>query len=72
VIERPTYLLALRPAPSCRIPDAIALRKVLKILLRSFGLRCIAVSEAPPPAPAADRSPACETGEAAGNVETPP
>jgi hypothetical protein len=38
--RRPTFLLHLRPEPRCR--DAVAsLRRALKVLLRTFHLRCV-------------------------------
>lgn len=38
--DRPIYVLTLRPLPG-PIPDAIRLRRLLKLLLRALGLRCI-------------------------------
>src|SRR6185312_10705777 len=39
------WLIHLRPSPTCKVPDAIALRKLLKVLLRTFGLVAIDVRE---------------------------
>ncbi|HEY8747776.1 MAG TPA: hypothetical protein VIM11_07370 [Tepidisphaeraceae bacterium] len=39
------YTIQLRPAPSCRVPDDVALRKVLKALLRQYGLVAVDVRE---------------------------
>lgn len=38
------YILTLRPMPSA-VPDAIRLRRVLKLLLRTYGFRCVDVRE---------------------------
>ncbi|MPZ36593.1 MAG: hypothetical protein GEU95_00790 [Rhizobiales bacterium] len=41
---RPTYVVTLRPEPHC--PDATrALRRLLKLALRRFGLRATSVEE---------------------------
>jgi hypothetical protein len=42
-INRPTLVLHLRPEP--RIDAIRALRAALKVLLRQFGLRCVAIEE---------------------------
>lgn len=42
-LERRTYRLVLRAEPGCRVPDGVALRLLLKVLLRSYGLRCLGV-----------------------------
>jgi hypothetical protein len=52
VSDRPLYRLIFRPEPGERIPDPIRLRKLLKILLRGYGFRCLAVEELPPVAQA--------------------
>jgi hypothetical protein len=41
--ERPIYLIELRPEPG--VDPVLALRALLKISLRRFGLRCVAVHE---------------------------
>src|SRR6185437_15420150 len=38
VSERATYLLTLRCGPDCRVPDEIAMRRLLKALGRVYGL----------------------------------
>ena len=43
--DRPTYIIAVTPEPSARIPDAVALRRLLKVLLRSYGMRCTSVTQ---------------------------
>ena len=43
--ERPLYRLLLRPEP--RIDAERALRALLKLALRRFGLRCISIEEVP-------------------------
>jgi hypothetical protein len=52
------YLIHVRPGPKCRIPHVIALRNLLKALLRCWGLVCISVAEVPVAAPEADDAPA--------------
>jgi hypothetical protein len=42
--ERPTYRLLLRPEPTCDDPTR-ALRALLKLALRKWGLRAVSVSE---------------------------
>ena len=42
--QRDHYHLTLRPEPDCHDP-MMALRKSLKVLLRSFRLRCTSVSQ---------------------------
>ena len=37
--ERPTYIIHLQPTPTCEEPIK-ALRRLLKLALRSLGLRC--------------------------------
>jgi hypothetical protein len=43
--QRPIYRLLLRPEP--RVDAERALRALLKIALRRFGLRCISIEEVP-------------------------
>lgn len=43
----PTFVLTLRPAPGWSMPAITRLRKLLKLALRSCGLRCTSVYEAP-------------------------
>jgi hypothetical protein len=49
--DRDTYNLVIRPEPPKpgEPPVEIRLRQVLKLLLRGFGLRCLAVTKEPPP-----------------------
>lgn len=42
--DRPTFSLTLRPEPHVIDPDR-ALRRALKVLLRSFGLRATSIEE---------------------------
>jgi hypothetical protein len=41
---RPTYIVHLQPTPDCTDPTK-ALRELLKRALRSWGLRCVTLSE---------------------------
>jgi len=41
--DRPTFTLELRPEPG--VDPVLALRALLKIALRRFGLRCVAARE---------------------------
>ena len=41
----PEFQVNLRPAPGSDVPDALRLRKLLKRLGRSHGLRCTDVRE---------------------------
>jgi len=41
--ERPTFTLELRPEPG--VDPVLALRALLKVTLRRFGLRCISANE---------------------------
>jgi len=41
--ERPTFTLELRPEPG--VDPVLAVRALLKIALRRFGLRCVAARE---------------------------
>jgi hypothetical protein len=52
--ERTNYVLIIRPEPD-DVPAEIRLRRFLKMALRSHGLRCIDVREAPMTGSAADR-----------------
>jgi hypothetical protein len=46
-VARPIFVLHLTAGPDC--PDGFrALRQLLKIALRRFGLRCISVEEVKP------------------------
>jgi hypothetical protein len=47
VQARPTYVLALRPLPSCRDP-IVQVRRLLKHALRYYGLRCTSIEEVQP------------------------
>jgi len=48
VADKCTYILRLRPLPQADDPDGIRrLRAALKALLRSFGLRCVAIDRVP-------------------------
>lgn len=44
--DRPTILVRLRPEPHVADVD-MALRRALKALLRSYGLRCVAIETIP-------------------------
>lgn len=50
--ERPTYRLTLRaePARHGEPAPALRLRRLLKLLLRGFGFRCVRAEEIPPAA----------------------
>jgi hypothetical protein len=41
--ERPTFTLELRPEPG--VDPVLALRALLKVTLRRFGMRCISARE---------------------------
>ena len=41
--DRPTFTLELRPEPG--VDPVLALRALLKVALRRFGLRCVAARE---------------------------
>jgi len=41
--ERPVFVLELRPEPG--VDPVLALRALLKVALRRFGLRCVAARE---------------------------
>ena len=41
--DRPTFTLELRPEPG--VDPVLALRALLKVALRRFGMRCIAARE---------------------------
>jgi hypothetical protein len=43
VKDRPTFTLELRPEPG--VDPVLALRALLKVALRRFGLRCVAARE---------------------------
>jgi hypothetical protein len=47
----PEYRLRLRALPD-RVPAAVRLRRLLKVLLRGYGFRALAVEEVPAEAPA--------------------
>lgn len=60
--DRPVYRLLLRPEPGL-VPEHVRLRRCLKALLRSFGLRCIDFDVEPGPAAVRQgRSPADGSG----------
>jgi len=41
----PVFIVSLRPDPSCKVPGIIGLRRLLKSLLRSYGLVAVDVQE---------------------------
>lgn len=58
------YLLQLRPMPGSKLPpDIIRLRRVLKCLSRTWGMRAVSVSEIDPATISASRP---DAGEAKG------
>ena len=63
----PAYRLTLR-APPDGVPDGVKLRRLLKALLRRFGLRCLSVEEVPAAAPAEARSGAGDVEPARGSM----
>jgi hypothetical protein len=46
--ERPVFRLLLRPEPGVAEPER-ALRRLLKMALRAFKLRCVSAEKMPPP-----------------------
>jgi len=44
---RPVYVVELTTEPGFTAPPDVRLRRALKLLLRSFGLRCVGVRETP-------------------------
>jgi hypothetical protein len=47
-----TYVVTLRPVAGWgNIPGIVRLRRLLKLALRSCGLRCVSVADAKPEAP---------------------
>jgi hypothetical protein len=40
-----TYRIQLQPTPDCRTPGIIGLRRLLKVLLRSYGFQCVDATE---------------------------
>lgn len=52
--ERPRYLVELEALPDDLAPAAVRLRRLLKVALRAFRLRCVRAEEAPGPTPAAE------------------
>jgi hypothetical protein len=46
----PDFRIQVRSNPTCRIPDEVNLRRLLKLLLRSYGLVCVDVAEVNPDA----------------------
>ena len=42
---RKRYLLILQPEPTAQTPEAVRLRWILKRLLRTHGMRCVACRE---------------------------
>jgi hypothetical protein len=55
-MDRPVFHLQLRPEPPRPgdVPPAIRLRRLLKIALRSLGLRCTKCEEQPAPGQAVE------------------
>ena len=51
--DPPRFVLVLRPQPTVGDPIC-ALRQALKVLLRTFGLRCISIRTAPRQDPRAE------------------
>jgi hypothetical protein len=41
------FVIQLRTTPGCNVPDDVNLRRLLKVLGRSYGLRAVSVLEAP-------------------------
>lgn len=41
----PVFIVSLRPDPSCKVPGIIGLRRLLKSLLRSYGLVAVEIQE---------------------------
>jgi hypothetical protein len=54
------YAIQLRTMPGCQIPDEVGLRRVLKTLLRSYGMRAVDVREVPPASPSFPAEKGCE------------
>jgi hypothetical protein len=63
------YLIQLRPAPGCSIPDEVSLRRLLKRLGRSYALRCIDIREGAMTPATKKNAPAGELQAATGIVE---
>ena len=42
-VDRPTFVMTLRPEPG--VDPIRALRRVLKVLLRGYGMRCTSVDQ---------------------------
>lgn len=63
-MESPKYLLAVRPLPDDSDVEGVRrLRSLLKIMLRTFRIRCVSCepwTEPKPPKPAEDATPAQE------------
>jgi hypothetical protein len=68
VTARPAYRLTLR-APPDGVPDGVKLRRLLKALLRRFGLRCLSVEEVPAVAPAPAKGCVGDAGQAGGSID---
>lgn len=49
--NEPIFTVQLRAEPGHTAPAIVRLRRALKTLLRSFGLRALQVQEAPAPSP---------------------
>lgn len=67
------FRITLRRSPECRVPDEIALRRLLKALLRNFGFVAVDVREVEngsPVFPDADRAPERTQTRPPGNVES--
>jgi hypothetical protein len=52
--DPPTYRLILRALPD-DVPASVRFRRLLKLALRSFGMRCVRFEELPPARPAPPR-----------------
>jgi hypothetical protein len=71
---RPTYLLTLadaRPDDPDAGPIASRLRRALKVLLRSFDLRCVRIAPGPAPPPGTSPEPFRDAGEGDGPTDVP-
>jgi hypothetical protein len=70
---RPTYRLELKdagsPAEGWPVPVEVRLRRALKALLRSFGLRCLNVEEVPADPPGVQQN---GRAKSSGAIEADP
>jgi hypothetical protein len=48
VTDKPRYRLEIRPKAGCPVPAIHQLRRLLKALLRFYGLRCVELREVKP------------------------